>query len=218
MNWCSTSLERQVEHHILQLKASDRASNLMSCDGEGVAWNMEDIIWLQQVWISQQAWPEDRVRRDAAVVSALPPRSSSFCLSLASSFSSPPMRLSFEAGVRNCASDAFKASVSFSLLTLSRSLPSLHLSPLSKPGVVGEDQREREDQGGARRRRGFTKISQILLTRGYSRSGGLRAKCAESAGISARRLSGRICSHVCHQTFVQRWSDMFQAQGTQRGI
>lgn len=59
---------------------------------------------------------------------------------------------SFEAWVRNCASDAFKASVSFSSLTVSGSSLSLRLSPVSKPGVVGEDQRE---EGGARWRRGF---------------------------------------------------------------
>lgn len=51
-------------------------------------------------------------------------------------------RPSFEAWVGNSVSDTFKASVSFSLLTASRSLPSFHLSPFSKPGIVGEDQRE----------------------------------------------------------------------------
>ncbi len=104
---------------------------------------------------------------------------------------------SFEAWVRSCVSNAFKVPVSFSMLTVSRSLPSLHLSPFSKPGIEGEDQRDGEGQrdGG----KALWKISQILLTRGYSRSSGLQAKCVESASVSAQRLSGRICWDVCHR-------------------
>lgn len=96
------------------------------------------------------------------------------------------MWLCFEAGVRNCASDAFKASVSFSLLTLSRSLPSLHLSPLSKPGVVGEDQRERgRMEGEARRRRGFTE----------DQSDPPDAWILSIGGPSGQMC--RICRHLC---------------------
>lgn len=65
-------------------------------------------------------------------------------------------------------STGFKASVSFSLLTVSRSLPSLHVAPFSKPGDVGEDQRERERARELDGGKALWKISQILLTHGYS--------------------------------------------------
>lgn len=75
---------------------------------------------------------------------------------------------------------------------------SLHFQSQAMWGRIRERERARELDGG----KALWKISQILLTHGYSWSEGLWAKCAESASISALRLSGTICWDVCHQIFV----------------